>query len=447
MTDDAIEPLVTECPNCGTRFRVTESQLEMASGKVRCGACLEVFLGIEHLVLGDDAGVLDEDVNDALDALLSELGGASNASESQQPSDTVSRATPSGDPRHALSLEDLQAQEDPDAGEDVDDFEFLASDEAAGAEVPDAADPLPTFDVEELDDDLEEFEVLEQLGGDSMAADAAPEDDEPAAASVDLDVPLEFKLHDDEEERALTEDAADDAAVEAEPWESQIAAGMADVEEILLDEGNAPNAFGWPGFKPSGEAPQRPVAKASETQVPEALASIGPLDIVMESEAPAADPRLPRRAWVPIAVAVASLALIVQVFWFQRDVWVKDLALRPIYEFACAHLGCRIEPLRAVDEIYSKNLVVRTHPDVDQALIIDALVVNGAGFPQPYPVIELRFSSIEGRTVAGRRFQPGEYLAGEAAGAELIAPNTPVHIALAIEDPGPDAVNYVMLFH
>ena len=43
----------TQCPHCRTLFRITESQLAMADGKVRCGFCKEVF----------DAGI-EIDVND-----------------------------------------------------------------------------------------------------------------------------------------------------------------------------------------------------------------------------------------------------------------------------------------------------------------------------------------------------------------------------------------------
>jgi len=37
------EPLITECPGCHSRFRITEGQLNAASGQVRCGSCLRVF--------------------------------------------------------------------------------------------------------------------------------------------------------------------------------------------------------------------------------------------------------------------------------------------------------------------------------------------------------------------------------------------------------------------
>lgn len=40
--------IITRCPNCHSRFRVTEGQLKLADGQVRCGACLRVFSAPEH---------------------------------------------------------------------------------------------------------------------------------------------------------------------------------------------------------------------------------------------------------------------------------------------------------------------------------------------------------------------------------------------------------------
>jgi predicted Zn finger-like uncharacterized protein len=34
---------VTQCPQCGTRFRVVPDQLKISNGWVRCGKCAEVF--------------------------------------------------------------------------------------------------------------------------------------------------------------------------------------------------------------------------------------------------------------------------------------------------------------------------------------------------------------------------------------------------------------------
>ena len=74
MVDDDLEPLITRCPNCGTQFRVTENQLSIASGRVRCGACLTVFQGIDHLILDEAEGFsTGTEADAALDALLDEL--------------------------------------------------------------------------------------------------------------------------------------------------------------------------------------------------------------------------------------------------------------------------------------------------------------------------------------------------------------------------------------
>lgn len=41
---------ITQCPECSTRFKVNEAQLEVHDGLVRCGRCLHVFNARETLV-------------------------------------------------------------------------------------------------------------------------------------------------------------------------------------------------------------------------------------------------------------------------------------------------------------------------------------------------------------------------------------------------------------
>lgn len=40
----------TQCPSCQTRFKVTDAQLGIAQGMVRCGRCSHVFNALDHLV-------------------------------------------------------------------------------------------------------------------------------------------------------------------------------------------------------------------------------------------------------------------------------------------------------------------------------------------------------------------------------------------------------------
>src|SRR5512145_1036004 len=40
---------ITQCPECRTRFKVTDAQLDAHNGLVRCGHCHDVFNAREHL--------------------------------------------------------------------------------------------------------------------------------------------------------------------------------------------------------------------------------------------------------------------------------------------------------------------------------------------------------------------------------------------------------------
>jgi predicted Zn finger-like uncharacterized protein len=59
------DELYTRCPDCNTIFRVTEPQLALRDGQVRCGHCRAVFNGREQLIslapLVRDQGAPEED--------------------------------------------------------------------------------------------------------------------------------------------------------------------------------------------------------------------------------------------------------------------------------------------------------------------------------------------------------------------------------------------------
>ncbi len=50
---------VTQCPKCDTAFRVTQQQLELANGRVRCGSCLDVFVAAQHWAATPDTPTLE----------------------------------------------------------------------------------------------------------------------------------------------------------------------------------------------------------------------------------------------------------------------------------------------------------------------------------------------------------------------------------------------------
>ncbi|MFZ5757212.1 MAG: DUF3426 domain-containing protein, partial [Pseudomonadota bacterium] len=144
--------------------------------------------------------------------------------------------------------------------------------------------------------------------------------------------------------------------------------------------------------------------------------------------------------------AVMLLVLLGQYMVFNRDTLSRDPSWRGVYEVACGAIGCTLPGDNAVNRIQGANLVVRSHPSVANALVVDAVVYNRAPFAQPFPQLELGFTDAEGNPVAGRVFTPEEYLKGELAGAVSMPPDTPIHLSLEVIDPGATAVNYELRF-
>ncbi len=349
MSDDDLEPLVTECPNCFTRFRVTETQLQVASGRVRCGSCLTVFQGVDRLLWEKDPELPEGQAGDLLDELLDELGVPSDE-QTELAAETI----------------EIDTVGEVDAPEDEEKF----------AEVLDASSVEEVI-LEEVRDEVDLIEVLnEEL----------------------LEV-VSNSIRDDDDSRG------------------------ADTVVTLVDE--------------RGPIDDPESLLLLPEQATEVRAAREPVSFMPEER---------RSWWIPPAMVLAIAALFAQVMYLQFDDWTEDPRIRPVYESVCAFIGCELPVLRDLDQMVIKKLVVRSHPEVDGALIVNAIIVNEAPFAQPFPVLELRFTSLEGNLVASGRFQPHQYLAGELEGAEKIQRLTPVHIELEFEDPGSEAVNYFMEF-
>ncbi|MED5389870.1 MAG: DUF3426 domain-containing protein [Pseudomonadota bacterium] len=139
---------------------------------------------------------------------------------------------------------------------------------------------------------------------------------------------------------------------------------------------------------------------------------------------------------------MALLVLVGQYAYFNFDDQARNPQWRPFYQQACDLLGCRLPNRTDISKLRGANLVVRSHPDYTNTLIVDAILFNEARYPQPFPELELSFSALNGEAVASRRFSPAEYLQGDLTNMDTMPVNTPLHISLEIVDPGARAVNY-----
>lgn len=141
-------------------------------------------------------------------------------------------------------------------------------------------------------------------------------------------------------------------------------------------------------------------------------------------------------------IVLLSIILVAQVAWIRFDTLSLRKPYRGAYSVACDILQCQLPALSDIKKIRTTQLVVRSHPSQQQALQIDAIILNSASFDQLFPMLRLEFFNLQNETVASRDFHPREYLQGELTGAEVMPAQQPIQLALEIADPGEQAVNY-----
>lgn len=401
--------LQTQCPKCHTRFRVTDEQLGIAKGKVRCGHCMDVFNAVEHKVTGAAAGL------------------------SKPPSDTRKK------PSEGIPSDQASSGFTSDTTEN--DLIFADNPEEDAEEGRYAGNKL-TFSDDELSDSFRSF------------------DDRGAPASDDTTDNQTEDVDESWAEAILWENSAPDQNAQATP-EKEPEPQPAPEPESELDTGasaqspqSSPyeNESDFIDEEPSGlalEPAEHETEAATEHQPKtESFAAGTPFgDLRHEPVSVGGNNRswLRTLTWSVIVLGLIGV-LIAQVIWFQFDRLSTIPELRPFYEKGCQLTGCELKPLINVEAIQSRKLVVRTNPKNRNQLIVDAVIINRADFQQPFPAIALTFSNLNGDVVAQSVFTPEEYLDGEAETLKVMPLETPVRIAINIRDPGRDAVNYNIIF-
>jgi predicted Zn finger-like uncharacterized protein len=198
---------------------------------------------------------------------------------------------------------------------------------------------------------------------------------------------------------------------------------------------------------PAPEAPAPEQAPILAQPVADPLDQAGPVTapaltahgMLMASERPR--PRA-RAGWVALAV-VLTIGLLGQLAWFRGAALIRAYpALQEPLAGLCAYAGCRLP--RDPSSVHLVARDVRAHPRYRGALLVNATLVNQAAYDQPYPVLELALYDTEGAVVAGRRFEPREYLEEDAGG--LMPTDQPVHVVLELVGPKTPAVSFEFRF-
>ena len=476
QSEDGLEPLVTECPYCRTRFRVSDQQLVAASGRVRCGACLQVFQGNAHLLFESEFDST-EDASAALDELLDDLG-ADDADHAEDADDEAGEPSTGGlaaaggeiaqeDSAGEIELVDWTGNEEPPTLPEQTELEGEAESDS------DTSDP-EALGKPAVEDDLEhDEELLIDSASTRAISQAVATARAGLAAGPDPDVLLP-----DWEDADREPNAADDEVVD--PDLAALAPELTDVREVdsldeldaLLSTEDAETAEGslpaegstaegveasgsWARFELVDDEPEAEVRDsddAADAAVEEPTqqepgspaepagaeaASVEPnelAELLRDMESPR------RRNWLAPVVIVGVIALVAEVLYLQFDQWSLDPTFRPIYAATCSVLPCELEALRDVDAIRSLAHEFRPDPDDSQRMMLDLQFVSDAEFAQPFPTIEVTFRARTGALISTQSTPPEAYLHGDAAGLEEMMPKTPVRVTVVLNDV-PDA-NY-----
>jgi len=408
MTDS----FVTQCPHCQTSFRVSHAQLSVARGVVRCGSCLQVFNAAKQL-LEQHAG------KDALTPVAPPLAEAPSPSIDEAPAPrAISQKQWNASELDLDSLDldqelaRLEQREIQPATELGRPREDALSARRDNPEPDDAAWPGSLFSepadertpLSEVEPDIETLEP--ERTEPSLSLEPVDLDDEPRIPQLRLHDPIDPNAR--RERLSASDDSDDDDLPSIAPLRKKRERAEPGVRaEVLQDLTDDPLQLDW-------QKRRSPWGR--------------------------------RLLWL-LLVLIAAGGLAAQYIAYHFEELARQDQYRPWFQQICPQIGCTVPSKVDIARIKSSNLVVRSHPEFNGALVVDAIIYNRATFSQPFPLLELRFADLNGHLIASRRFKPGEYLKGDLEGLPEMPPQTPIHIALDILDPGPKAVNYSLSFH
>ncbi len=404
MTDN-----VTRCPKCATSFRISEAHLNSAKGSVRCGSCLSVFNAKNHLIPSHEEESQQEEAEQEDDILIS---------------DTM----------------DMPKQEAPKMDEFRDEFNDVMF--AKGNTGEHDFNLFERDTIQDGDDDevpQDESWALDLLNDDPKDSDEQEQQSEPDNGHHDAHPQASY----DEPEESPGDESYYNNSFQI--IEEETSPSVSDIAKELYDEYNDVEIEEF-DYSETSQTYAQPTSHldAHESNVSsDYLSSIEPEPVEFDYHGHSQFWHS-RALWASLSL-VAGLLLIIQIAWIKFPALSVIEPYRSYYAQACNVLSCRLPELIDRSKIRSANLVVRSHPKVRNALVVDAIIQNTAKFEQTFPTLDLVFTDNHDKVVSARRLSPKEYLGGELAGRANMPRLQPVHIAIEIADPGKKAVGYQII--
>jgi predicted Zn finger-like uncharacterized protein len=471
--------LATQCPHCHTTFKVAHDQLKLRTGLVRCGACKQIFNGIEHLVPPEQlaaAAPVSAPVKETPPPEASPT--PPNYSMDRPASDSLTTQAAAEDDSDAAGMSAAHTSIDALEFEPIDDPETQTRILAHTPPVPMPGSPAGA---NHLDDDpltrmtLVDFSAFDedQTGqAEYQAADrgAPTQQDQPIqpntanefalaepAALPDGDAAAD-PVRDDAQDNAAFADSVTHAPVqqpaEIKPADTPTAPFDGDSQEDLgaATPLNEAQTFNEPAAFEEAKDPEKSV-EAEPLEDPKTSTEPPALEEAVEPEE-AAEPeeadepefvtrdrrRQRTRAVLRIFMAVASVILLVTAlaqgayaFRNQLAAWFPQTK-QPLAQF-CALLGCQIKLPAQIDLVSLESSELQAVATDKNIFTLTLLLHNRSQVTQAWPHVELTLNDNNEKPLLRRVLTPREYLANEKDVAKGFAPQSelPVKVNFALQ--------------
>lgn len=435
------ELLVAQCPFCQTRFRLSQEHLQAAAGSVRCGACLKVFNA--NLTIKADS-------QSSTNPRSASAPAYTPIKSEERPNTLMIHDDMDLDDLdlEALGLDESILEEINPAGRSIDSAPEHQPDQAEMWLTPEPeVEETPETDsvtlFVERDDGLDPWDLLDDPERNAIDTSSEPPPEQELADSEELD------LHDD----FVSTPTARDFELPSVPSESVSENLVPAPDQAAKDRGiflrDRPNGTPTEFLRADAHEAEQETDEPDDRREPELGKLIDLPDLIDEPIQLYSQPRSRRSRYRPLWIVLSLLALLglpIQALYYNFSTLAHGEETRRYLDQFCLLAGCDLPARVDIALIRSSNLMVRPHPEYPRALAIDVILYNRADFAQPFPVLRMTFNNTRGEEVLSKQFRPDEYLGGELAGFTLMPPQTPVHVALDMLDPGPEAAGYQLDF-
>jgi len=424
--------LATQCPHCGTMFRVASDQLKLRGGIVRCGSCQEIFDGSASLV---------------------DLDAPAPAPEVQAEAPAAIPAAPDIPEDEPLAPLDVAVElprfEDQpvytlDFDHTFDPFGILPKVDAPDAPQPEPEEPAPPPQPpwsQLLKNPEPVAEAPEPVVED--AAEPAPAPEVAAAAPGAGRIEPAFGLPVDEELVAVPlpdHDAEPDPVLGAALPPAK--APAADAPPMLRHE-SPPSTISHPTAAHVPPVARTPAAKRAdkaaarrskltptriEAQPKLRAAEIDEPEFVKRGRAQEQNGRARKIALVAGAIALLVLLVMQGTLSFRNALAARFPAAKPVLVSSCAVFGCRVELPAQIDSLAIETGELTTLGGGVYSFTTE--LRNTAATAQAWPSLELALTDANDKPLVRRVFGPTDYLAATTVRANGIAPRTEQAIKL-----------------